>query len=52
MEKIHLPMHRVVHSLSCHPSKNELLIAAEGSVYLWELDSTEGEEEKEEEEEA
>lgn len=40
VEKIHLPMHRVVHSLSCHPSKNELLIGAEGSVYLWELDST------------
>jgi len=37
-------MHRVVHSLSCHPSKNDILTAAEGNVYLWELNSTEEEE--------
>jgi len=31
--------HRVVHSVSCHPSKPEFLAAAEGSVYLWEEDA-------------
>ncbi|RWS26247.1 WD repeat domain-containing protein 83-like protein [Leptotrombidium deliense] len=27
--------HRVVHSLNVHPSQNEILTAAEGTVYLW-----------------
>ncbi|RWS07893.1 WD repeat domain-containing protein 83-like protein, partial [Dinothrombium tinctorium] len=27
--------HRVVHSVSVHPTKNEILTAAEGTVYLW-----------------
>ncbi|CAG2116868.1 unnamed protein product, partial [Medioppia subpectinata] len=33
--KIGHDMHRVVHSLSSHPSANRLLTAAEGFIYLW-----------------
>lgn len=34
-EKLKHEKHRIVHSLSSHPSKSSLLTAAEGDVYLW-----------------
>ncbi|XP_015794292.1 WD repeat domain-containing protein 83-like [Tetranychus urticae] len=37
VQRVYHANHRVVHSLSCHPSKNEILTSAEGSIHLWEF---------------
>ncbi|XP_015791163.1 WD repeat domain-containing protein 83 isoform X3 [Tetranychus urticae] len=37
IQRVYHANHRVVHSLSCHPSKNEILTSAEGSIHLWEF---------------
>lgn len=37
IEKVHHDNHRVIHSIDCHPTKNEIITAGEGNVHLWEF---------------
>ena len=43
MQKLPHSQHRVVHSLSPHPTKDELLTAAENFVYVWSSEELEDE---------